>query len=126
MDTEQKRSVRPEWIEIVSRYNKPEHLKSWWQVINSAGSYFLMWILMIWSLKISYWITLALAIPAAGFLVRTFIIFHDCGHGSFFRSERLNTVVGVMTGLLVLLPTTGGIVITIFITRRSETLTGEA
>ncbi len=95
---------RPEWIEIVSRYNKPDNRKSWWQVINSAGSYIVMWILMIWSLKYSYWITLVLAVPAAGFLVRTFIIFHDCGHGSFFRSKRLNAIVGVITGLLVFTP----------------------
>ena len=95
---------RPEWIEIVSRYNKPDNRKSWWQVINSAGSYIVMWILMIWSLKYSYWITLILAVPAAGFLVRTFIIFHDCGHGSFFRSKRLNAIVGVITGLLVFTP----------------------
>lgn len=95
---------RPAWIEIVSKYNKPDNAKSWWQVINSAGSYILMWIVMIWSLRISYWITLILAIPAAGFLVRTFIIFHDCGHGSFFRSGRLNTIVGVFTGLLVFTP----------------------
>ena len=95
---------RPEWIEIVSRYNKPDNRKSWWQVINSAGSYIVMWILMIWSLKYSYWITLVLAVPAAGFLVRTFIIFHDCGHGSFFRSNRLNAIVGVITGLLVFTP----------------------
>ena len=95
---------RPEWIEIVSRYNEPDNRKSWWQVINSAGSYIVMWILMIWSLKYSYWITLVLAVPAAGFLVRTFIIFHDCGHGSFFRSKRLNAIVGVITGLLVFTP----------------------
>lgn len=95
---------RPEWIEIVSRYNEPDNRKSWWQVINSAGSYIVMWILMIWSLKYSYWITLVLAVPAAGFLVRTFIIFHDCGHGSFFRSKQLNAIVGVITGLLVFTP----------------------
>jgi len=104
MDNEKKDSIRPEWIKIVSGYNKPDNLKSWWQIINSTGSYILMWILMIWSLKISYWITLVLAIPAAGFLVRTFIIFHDCGHGSFFRSRRMNTTVGVLTGLLVFTP----------------------
>lgn len=104
MNTEKKNSGRPEWIVVISRYNKPDNLKSWWQIINSAGSYILMWALMIWSLKISYWLTLVLAIPAAGFLVRTFIIFHDCGHGSFFRSKRLNAIVGVITGLMVFTP----------------------
>ena len=59
---------------------------------------------MIWSLQISYWLTLALTVPAAGFLVRTFIVFHYCGHGSFFKSRRMNTLVGVISGLLVFTP----------------------
>jgi omega-6 fatty acid desaturase (delta-12 desaturase) len=91
-------------MEVISRYNKPDNLKSWWQLINSVGTYLLLWALMIWSLKFSYWFTLALTVPAAGFLVRTFIIFHDCGHGSFFRSKRMNTVTGIITGLLVFTP----------------------
>jgi omega-6 fatty acid desaturase (delta-12 desaturase) len=59
---------------------------------------------MYYSLEISYWLTLALAIPAAGFLVRIFIIFHDCGHGSFFKSKKANTVVGYLTGILNFAP----------------------
>ncbi len=104
MVNEEKKSKKPEWMEIISRYNRPDNLKSWWQIINSVVAYLLMWILMIWSLRVSYWLTLALTIPAAGFLVRTFIIFHDCGHGSFFRSGRMNTIIGVITGLLVFTP----------------------
>lgn len=104
MERAEKKGAKPEWMEIISRYNKPNNLKSWWQLINSTGAYLLMWVLMIWSLKYSYWLTLALMVPAAGFLVRTFIIFHDCGHGSFFRSKRMNTVTGIITGLLVFTP----------------------
>jgi omega-6 fatty acid desaturase (delta-12 desaturase) len=59
---------------------------------------------MYYSLEISYWLTLALAIPTAGFLVRIFIIFHDCGHGSFFKSRKVNTVVGYLTGILNFVP----------------------
>jgi len=59
---------------------------------------------MYYSLEISYWLTLALAIPTAGFLVRIFIIFHDCGHGSFFKSKKANTVVGYLTGILNFAP----------------------
>ncbi len=104
METVKKKGGKPEWMEIISRYNKPDNLKSWWQVITSVGAYLLMWGLMIWSLQISYWLTLALTVPAAGFLVRTFIVFHDCGHGSFFKSRRMNTLVGVISGLLVFTP----------------------
>jgi len=59
---------------------------------------------MAWALSVSPWITLALAVPAAGFLVRIFIIFHDCSHGSFFRSRRANAFWGFVTGMLVLTP----------------------
>ncbi|HWR75389.1 MAG TPA: fatty acid desaturase [Bacteroidales bacterium] len=96
--------TRPEWMEIISRYNKPDPLKSWWQIINSAGSYLILWVIMVKSLEISYLLTLVLSVFAAGFLVRIFIIFHDCGHGSFFRSKRMNTVVGIITGLFVFTP----------------------
>ncbi len=56
------------------------------------------------SLAISYWLTLLLAIPTAGFMVRTFIIFHDCGHGSFFKSRKGNDIMGFITGILTLTP----------------------
>jgi len=95
---------KPEWIKIILKYRDPDTAKSWWQVINSIGSYILMWVLMVLSLKISYWLTLALTFFAAGFMVRIFIIFHDCGHGSFFKSDRLNKIVGIITGVLVFTP----------------------
>jgi acyl-lipid omega-6 desaturase (Delta-12 desaturase) len=60
--------------------------------------------LMYAMLNVSYWLTLALAVPAAGFLVRTFIIMHDCGHGSFVPSRRANEVIGFLTGAITLTP----------------------
>ena len=95
---------KPEWIRIILRYRVPDPAKSWWQVINSVGSYIILWVLMVLSLNISYWLTLALSVFAAGFQVRIFIIFHDCGHGSFFKSDRLNKIVGIITGLIVFTP----------------------
>jgi omega-6 fatty acid desaturase (delta-12 desaturase) len=59
---------------------------------------------MFRSLEISYWLTLGLAVFAAGFLLRIFIIFHDCGHGAFFKSEKANEIVGRITGILTLAP----------------------
>ena len=91
-------------MEIISRYNMPDPVKSWWQVINSVGPYIILWIIMIKTLEISYWITLLLSLFAAGFMVRIFIIFHDCGHGSFFKSKTLNKVLGIITGLIVFTP----------------------
>lgn len=92
------------WIDIVSKYNKPDPGKSIWQIINSLGPYILLWYLMYLSLDFSYWITLGLSILAAGLLVRIFIIFHDCGHGSFFRSNRANKIVGTILGSLSFTP----------------------
>jgi omega-6 fatty acid desaturase (delta-12 desaturase) len=63
-----------------------------------------MMVAMYWSLALPYWVTLLLALPAAGLLVRTFIIMHDCAHGSFFRSKRANSIVGWITGVLTLTP----------------------
>jgi omega-6 fatty acid desaturase (delta-12 desaturase) len=78
--------------------------KSLWQVLNSLVPYLCLSGLMIWTLDVSYWLTLALAVPAAGFMVRIFIIFHDCGHGSFFKSQRANHLVGFITGVLTFTP----------------------
>lgn len=56
------------------------------------------------SLEYSYWLTLLLSFIASGFLIRLFIIFHDCGHNSFFRSRRANKIIGILTGLLSFTP----------------------
>lgn len=93
-----------EWVNIVSRFNKPDVRRSIWQIINSLGPYLLLWAAMFYSLQISYFLTLALALLATGFLVRIFIIFHDCGHGSFFSSDRANRIVGTILGSLVFTP----------------------
>jgi omega-6 fatty acid desaturase (delta-12 desaturase) len=59
---------------------------------------------MYLSLRVSYAITLALTVPTAGFLVRIFIIMHDCGHGSFFKSRKANRFWAFVTGLLIFVP----------------------
>jgi len=92
------------WKEAVAGYRRPVPVASLWQLANTLIPYLGLWALMLWSLQGSYWITLALAVPAAGFLVRVFIIFHDCGHGSFFRSRRANATVEFITGLLTFTP----------------------
>jgi len=101
---EQENRGQSAWIEIISKYNQPDMRKSIWQIINSLGPYLLLWVAMYFSLQISYFLTLGLAVIAAGFLVRVFIIFHDCGHGSFFRSKRTNKLVGTFLGSLVFTP----------------------
>lgn len=92
------------WRRAVAPYQRPQLERSIAQLGNSLIPYILLWVLMVYSLRVSYWLTLALAIPAAGFMVRIFIIFHDCGHASFFRSQKANDVVGNLTGLLTFTP----------------------
>lgn len=93
-----------EWSKTLAKYMQPSLVRSWWQIINSVGIYLVLWVAMVYSLQYSYWITLGLSVLAAGFLVRIFIIFHDCGHGSFFKSARANQIVGIITGLFVFTP----------------------
>jgi acyl-lipid omega-6 desaturase (Delta-12 desaturase) len=100
----EKTETNPGWMEVISKYNFPDSRRSWWQVINSVGPYILLWVAMVYTIEISYLLTLGLAVLAAGFMIRIFIIFHDCGHGSFFKSKRLRKIVGIITGLIVFTP----------------------
>jgi omega-6 fatty acid desaturase (delta-12 desaturase) len=85
-------------------HQRPHAGRSLLQIADSVLPYLALWVVMVWSLKVSYWLTLPLALLAAGFVIRTFIIFHDCGHGSFFRARWANEVVGFVTGVLTLTP----------------------
>jgi len=93
-----------DWKDIVARYQKPTLGRSVWQIVNTLVPYALLWYLMYRSLAVSYWLTVPLVILAAGFMVRTFIIHHDCGHGSFFKSRKANDLWGFVTGVLVFTP----------------------
>jgi omega-6 fatty acid desaturase (delta-12 desaturase) len=95
---------KPSWKEAVAKHQQPALRSSVWQLVNSLIPYLVLWGLMVWALNFSYWITLALALPAAGFLVRIFIIFHDCCHGSFFKSRRANHLLEFVTGVLTFSP----------------------
>jgi omega-6 fatty acid desaturase (delta-12 desaturase) len=97
-------SEKLSWKQVIAKYQQPELVRSIWQIINTLVPYFALWVLMVLSLQVSYWLTLLLAIPAAGFMIRTFILFHDCGHGSFFKSKRANATLGIITGILTFTP----------------------
>jgi omega-6 fatty acid desaturase (delta-12 desaturase) len=88
----------------VLRYQSPSLSKALWQLLNSLVPYVLLWIAMVYALQVSYWLVVPLAILAAGFLARLFIIFHDCGHASYFRSRRANQVTGTIAAFLNLTP----------------------
>jgi omega-6 fatty acid desaturase (delta-12 desaturase) len=91
---------RPFWREALAPYARPRLGRSLLDIATSVVPYLALSALMYLALGVSYLVTVALAIPAAGFLVRTFIVFHDCTHGSFFRSKRANARLGTALGLL--------------------------
>ena len=94
----------PQIREALKAYQKPDVWRSVWQMVNTLVPLIILWILMVYSLRVSYLLTLPLIIITAGFSARTFIIFHDCGHGSFFKSQKANDTVGIITGVLTLTP----------------------
>jgi omega-6 fatty acid desaturase (delta-12 desaturase) len=103
-DLKPKKASYSGWKEIVAKYQKPAAWRGIWQLTNTLVPYAALWFLMYLSLGVSYWLTVPLAILAGGFQVRLFIIFHDCGHGSFFKSRLANDIIGCITGVLTFTP----------------------
>lgn len=96
----------PDWYYTIARYESPSLRKAIWQILDSLVPYLLFWYVMIWMLGagVSYWAVLLLAVPAGLFMVRVFILFHDCTHGSFFASKKANRVAGTLFGILTFVP----------------------
>jgi len=92
------------WLLILARYREPSGARSVLELAITAVPLVILWILMWAALDIGYWLSLLLAVPAAGFLVRLFMIQHDCGHGAFFRRRLANDWVGRFIGVLTLTP----------------------
>lgn len=86
------------------RFQTPSLARASWQVFNSLVPYAALWVAMAYCASHAPWLVPPLAFLAAGFLIRLFIIFHDCGHRSFLRSRAGNKIVGFITGTLVFAP----------------------
>jgi acyl-lipid omega-6 desaturase (Delta-12 desaturase) len=89
---------------MTAPFQGPDLRRSVTQLTGTAAAFVLFWIAAFLALQVSYLLTLALTVPAAGFLVRLFMIQHDCGHGSYFRSRRARDWVGFCVGVLTLTP----------------------
>src|SRR5688572_9706179 len=85
---------------ILARYREPSSARSVLELAITAVPFVLIWIVMWAALEAGYWIAILLVVPAAGFLVRLFMIQHDCGHGSFFPHRLANDWVGRVIGVL--------------------------
>ncbi len=95
-------SVFPQWYRDIRAYQRSSKGRAVWQLVNTLVPYLMLWASMIVMLSrgMPYWSILPVAVAAAFFLVRTFIIFHDCCHGSFLPSAVGNRIVGYLTGVL--------------------------
>ncbi len=93
-----------DWNAVLAPYRHPVAWKSAFQLATTALLLAVCWAAMVWSLSVGYWLTLLLALPAAAMTMRLFMLQHDCGHGSFFRDQRANNVVGGVLGVVTLVP----------------------
>jgi len=93
-----------EWLPILGRYWEPSALRSIIELIITGAPFILLWAAAWWALSISYWLSLAISIPAGAFMVRLFLIQHDCGHGAFFKKKVFNDWIGRILGVFTLTP----------------------
>lgn len=97
---------KPDWYYQTARYAEPDLRTAVFQLANTLIPYLALWAIMIITVlnDAPYWITLGLAVLAAGFLVRLFVLFHDCVHNSFFASRTANRLCGYVCGILACTP----------------------
>lgn len=95
---------RTELKKWLAPYTKPSVSVATYQLITTSALYVAGWAAMYASLSHSYWLTLLLAIPTATFMIRLFIFQHDCGHGSFLPSQKVNNIIGSILGVVTLMP----------------------
>jgi acyl-lipid omega-6 desaturase (Delta-12 desaturase) len=93
------------WTQVLASYREPNHARSIVEIVVTFAPLAGLWALAWTTLHFGYWwLSLILAVPAAGFLVRLFMIQHDCGHGAFFRHRLANDWAGRVLGVLTLTP----------------------
>ncbi|MDC0656543.1 fatty acid desaturase [Leisingera sp. SS27] len=93
-----------DWVKILAQYREPNSFRSSFELAVTVVPFLVLWALAWWSLSVSYWLTLALSVCIAAFLLRLFTIQHDCGHGSFFNNRHVSDWVGRIIGVLTLTP----------------------
>ncbi len=93
-----------DWVRILAEYREPSSLRSCIELCITIGPFVLFWAIAWWSLSYSYWLTLAISLFNAAFLLRLFAIQHDCGHGAFFKNRNVSDWLGRVIGVLTLTP----------------------
>ncbi len=102
-DTTTARSAR-DWLTTLARYREPSTRRSLWELAATLVPFLALWVLAWMALSVSPWLAFALAVLNGGFLVRIFIIQHDCGHGSFLKNRTAQDWLGRVLGVLTLTP----------------------
>jgi acyl-lipid omega-6 desaturase (Delta-12 desaturase) len=99
-------SQKPIWVAGLKQYKKPVTRKAVWQLVNTVVPYLgllaVMYLTMQW--RLPYVVTVLLAVPAGALLVRIFIFFHDCTHGSFVANKTARDMIGRVLGAMVFTP----------------------
>ncbi|MDB5475458.1 MAG: fatty acid desaturase, partial [Phenylobacterium sp.] len=90
--------------ERLTAYQRPSHRRSILEIVITALPLFALWAAALWMVREGWWWGVVLTLPAAAFLVRLFMIQHDCGHAAFFRSPTANAWTGRLIGVLTMTP----------------------
>ncbi len=93
-----------EWTRVLAKYREPILSRSIFELTVTLAPFLALWAIAWWMLSISIWPAMALAVLNAAFLVRVFMIQHDCGHGAFFKNRRIGDWTGRILGVLTLTP----------------------
>ncbi|MGH2859534.1 MAG: fatty acid desaturase [Solirubrobacteraceae bacterium] len=94
----------PPWRTILAEYSEPSLARGLLDIATSVVPYLALMVAMYYLADVSVWLVLAASLPTTGFLVRTYIVFHDCAHGNFLPGRRTNERLGALCGLIVLTP----------------------
>lgn len=93
-----------EWISVLAQYRSINTARSSFELAVTVVPFIALWALAWWSLSISYWLAFGLSVLNAAFLLRLFIIQHDCGHGAFLENKTASTWIGRALGVLTVTP----------------------
>ncbi len=97
-------TLKKNWTRVVRKYMKPSNAKSNWQLASAVIPYLATWVVAYVLYSYSPLLALIAIVPGATFLLRMFIIMHDCGHGCFFKSKEKNDFWGFVTGVATFSP----------------------
>lgn len=93
-----------EWVKVLAEYREPSAWRSGFELAITLGAFVALWALAWYVMSVSLWLTFAISVCNAGFLLRLFVIQHDCGHSAFFNNRALSDWLGRVIGVFTLTP----------------------